>query len=205
MSKKVDVTQAQIKTANIEIKAITLNGKQMTLAVFKQLQDEKLINTGEGIKLNGIPWGKVNYHNKDCSQSPHLHIIWQQGNNLFKDTVFRSLIDMEDNGCCFDYEDECIFAKELNNLYAFLNRYGDSPRSFEERELSDIKKRITECWGGFLLSDILKKHEEGKVLFDLSSIAREYHQSKGRIKSLEESWKQMYFSLSELDQLFIAV
>ena len=36
----IDVQQAEIKTASVEIKSLTVSGKQLTLAVFRQLQEK---------------------------------------------------------------------------------------------------------------------------------------------------------------------
>ncbi len=66
-----------IKTAFVEIKTLTIGKKQMTLAVFRQLPEEDVINQAT-CELRGIPWGHVNYH-PDCKdEAAHLHVIWQK-------------------------------------------------------------------------------------------------------------------------------
>jgi hypothetical protein len=110
----ITVRSAEISTATVEIKTVTVNRKQMTLAMFRQLRDEPLIS--EDGKLNGNPWGSVNYHPPaqvtppakmrrwlpnagDClaahpghgpcsnDHGSHLHIIWQHGDELLKSLV----------------------------------------------------------------------------------------------------------------------
>lgn len=72
---------AEITTAAVEIKTLTIRGKQVTLAVFRQLEEKPLFaETGD---LNGIPWGRVNYHPDKCADSPgHMHLVWQEGDEL---------------------------------------------------------------------------------------------------------------------------
>ncbi len=80
------VHNAEIRTATVEVKTLTLGGKQVTQSVFKQLQDRDLI-TNDG-RLNGQPWGRVNYHPEKCSgDAAHLHVVWQVGTDLFRARV----------------------------------------------------------------------------------------------------------------------
>lgn len=75
------VQEASVKTASVEIKSLTVAGKQVTLAVFRQLKVEELII--EDCDLAGIPWGIVNYHWKDCAGGyEHFHVVWQKGDEL---------------------------------------------------------------------------------------------------------------------------
>ena len=82
MSKQLTVHTAEITTAVVEIKTLTITGKQVTLAVFRQLEEAPLI-AADGT-LNGIPWGRVNYHPDKCSDDgvEHWHIVWQSGTEL---------------------------------------------------------------------------------------------------------------------------
>jgi len=95
MGKVLTIKNAEIKTVGVEIKTLTIEGKQVTLTVFRQLQERSLINELTG-DLNGIPWGFVNYcPSKDCQSTyvyegynDHLHIVWQQGIEIFRDTIY---------------------------------------------------------------------------------------------------------------------
>src|SRR6266496_1508798 len=93
-----------ITTLSIEVKVMKIGKRQVTLSVFRQLPEERIIDHLTG-KLRGIPWGRVNYH-VECSDAipvltygqelirkvlqeegqkwvdPHLHIVWQKGNEL---------------------------------------------------------------------------------------------------------------------------
>lgn len=83
------VETAEITTAAVEIKTLTVRGKQVTLAVFRQLQSSSLVSpAGE---LLGTPWGTVNYHPDKCADDrEHLHVVWQRGTELRRATVVRS-------------------------------------------------------------------------------------------------------------------
>jgi hypothetical protein len=97
---RITVDQAEIHTASVEVKTLTLKGKQVTLAVFRQLQQETLLDA-DGSFI-GLPWGTVNYHpEKGCpsteaemaevaaSKETHLHVVWQKENELRRATVYE--------------------------------------------------------------------------------------------------------------------
>lgn len=82
---KLAVRDAQVKTASVEVKSLTISGKQVTLAVFRQLEEEPLI--GELGEFLGLPWGRVNYHPDKCGSNRdggdgHIHVVWQKGEEL---------------------------------------------------------------------------------------------------------------------------
>lgn len=80
------VRNVAIATASVEIKTLTVSGKQVTLAVFRQLRELPLL-PDEGI-LAGQPWGIVNYHPDKCAALPeHWHVVWQDGEDLRRSAV----------------------------------------------------------------------------------------------------------------------
>ena len=82
MTAPLTVHNANVTTAAVEVKTLTISGKQVTLAVFRQLIEEPLINDDDGT-LNGVPWGTVNYHPDKCAGDPkHYHVVWQKGDDL---------------------------------------------------------------------------------------------------------------------------
>lgn len=89
--RKISVQDATIRTATVEIKTLTISNKQVTLAVFRQLQEETLVDEDADGFL-GLPWGTVNYHPdtacKDAGR--HLHVIWQKGEELRRAFVSHS-------------------------------------------------------------------------------------------------------------------
>ena len=100
--KPLSARNAEISTATVEIRTMTVSRKQMTLAVFRQLIEEPLID--DDGKLAGIPWGSVNFHPGECKEpcksgwsykknrtapgstcrmhGEHRHMVWQRGDEL---------------------------------------------------------------------------------------------------------------------------
>lgn len=101
-SKQLTVHNASVTTMTVEVKTLTIGARQVTLGIFRQLDEGPLIaNDGT---LNGIPWGRVNYcpdgkncgvytitsYGGDCQNrfdAEHMHIVWQQGVNLYRSFV----------------------------------------------------------------------------------------------------------------------
>lgn len=79
---------AIVKTATVQINAITIDGRQVTQALFRQLLEEPLIGQ-DGI-LAGTPWGFVNHHPDGCgTKTPkHRHVVWQRGDELLRARVY---------------------------------------------------------------------------------------------------------------------
>jgi hypothetical protein len=96
------VQNAEIKTATVEVKTLTISGKQVTQSVFRQLEQGALI--AADWTFRGIPWGRVNYHpDPGCKRTgphtqyydqtayclaDHMHVVWQQGSELRRTFVW---------------------------------------------------------------------------------------------------------------------
>jgi hypothetical protein len=61
-----------IEPATVTINTLRINGKQVTLAVFRQLKAAALINHHGS--LAGPPWGMVNYHQRDATSLRSMRI-----------------------------------------------------------------------------------------------------------------------------------
>lgn len=88
MNRVINVHDASIKTATVEIKSLTVSGRQVTMGVFRQLLNEDVIDPATAT-LRGIPWGTVNYFPKPCQDADHLHVVWQKGDELRRACVHR--------------------------------------------------------------------------------------------------------------------
>lgn len=89
-TKQLNAQTAIIKTAAIEIKALTISGRQVTFGVFRQLPVRELIDYST-LKMNGIPWGHVNYHPDKCvDHTEHVHVIWQDGQTLYRTNIYAT-------------------------------------------------------------------------------------------------------------------
>ena len=136
---------AQITTATVEIKAMTVNGKQVTLAVFRQLYNEPLYDpfTWEAA---GAPWCRVNYHPDKCDRDTivHEHVIWQKGDELRRARVDRPSGTLA-SVPRFDgrYDDEaavCLAAGSISNARitsakSLSRSYGAKGSTSEEAEV----------------------------------------------------------------------
>jgi len=72
--------EVSISAATVDIKVMRVGSKQLTLAVFRQLERDD--------DIQGPMWGWVNYHPDKCEHhyEEHRHIIWQKGNELRRAT-----------------------------------------------------------------------------------------------------------------------
>lgn len=83
-----------VDAATVEIKRLTVSGKQMTQSVFRQLYEEQLV-LDDGT-LAGQPWGRVNHHPpQQCPasapKSDHWHVVWQDGDELRRAYVSKTV------------------------------------------------------------------------------------------------------------------
>jgi hypothetical protein len=79
----VDIEDVNLKTLSVEIKALAVSGKQMTLSVFRQLPNEPILN--DNIDLRGTAWGHVNYFWKE--NEGDLHLVWQINDKLCRSPI----------------------------------------------------------------------------------------------------------------------
>ena len=101
--KRLTPQNATITTASVQIKTLTVGGKQVTQAVFRQLREEHLVSK-DGY-LNGVPWGYVNYHPDKCADyRPHRHVVWQQGEDLLRSQVNNDPDFIDRDGSAIPFE-----------------------------------------------------------------------------------------------------
>ena len=70
----------QRTTHGFEIATLTLNGNNITPAVFAQIPHRPLIRDG---RIDGTPWGKVNHTPDDAT----LHVVYEHASTLNRDTI----------------------------------------------------------------------------------------------------------------------
>lgn len=94
MTKQLTTENATITTVTIEIKALTLSGRQVTLSVFRQLPESDILDIDYSeednpVLMNGTPWGTVNYCLPSCPKTKHIHVVWQDSDTLYRSTTNR--------------------------------------------------------------------------------------------------------------------
>ena len=87
MTKVVRFQDIKIQTATVAIQAMVIGPKQMTLAIFRQLIEEAIID--ENLTLRGVPWGHVRYLLPEPMTDDVRHIVWQKGGELRRCIVER--------------------------------------------------------------------------------------------------------------------
>lgn len=87
--KQLTTQNATITTASVEVKTLTISGKQVTLAVFRQMEEASIISPLDA-ELAGEPWGRVNYHPDKCADDKeHIHVVWEKDGELRRATVYE--------------------------------------------------------------------------------------------------------------------
>lgn len=93
MSRKIQAHEARIHTATVEVKTLTISGRQVTLSVFRQLPKMDILSidysdiSNVTATLRGVPWGTVNYYFDECKKEDpgeHVHVVWQDGCQLLR-------------------------------------------------------------------------------------------------------------------------
>lgn len=70
-----------VETPAVKISVLTVGARSMTQGMFRQLVEQRVINAAG--RIDGTPWGYVNYHPERCEDAkPHLHVVWQVGGEL---------------------------------------------------------------------------------------------------------------------------
>jgi hypothetical protein len=76
---------ATVHTATIDVKIMRVDKKQVTMGLFRQLDEESIFNP-DGT-LRGTPWGRVNYCWSDNKIGTAFHVVWQDGEHLKRSAV----------------------------------------------------------------------------------------------------------------------
>lgn len=189
MPKQLTTQNATITTAAVEVKALTISGRQVTQSVFRQLLDEPLIANGG--TLNGVPWGTVNYHPDKCGDSrrQHWHIVWQSGEELR-----RARVDVEpsfdrwgsdDREFWSDAADAYVTAWVREWLHGRLDTHPlvkDPARTYVGRYLDSCKFRYGSLVGGA---------EVGKLALAAANAKLELESARTSAdKDSENEWRQ---------------
>lgn len=83
---QIEVREAALKTFQVSIQALLVSGKQMTLAVFRQLDESRAIDRRTG-EVTGKLWGRVNYHSGCDREDGHIHCVFEMDGSLYRDSV----------------------------------------------------------------------------------------------------------------------
>lgn len=218
VTKAIDAREARIKTAAVDVKALTISGKQVTLSVFRQLKHEQVVDP-KTLTLRGVPWGTVNYFWGDDSRrgSELLHVVWQLGDELRRALVPNSLYGFQHWSDHRDMVDEYFRGAHLlgiaegkvemtNSVVRTVAgrtlRYsvhyteetarsiiGYGPRSLSDREREELRSEASRFY----------------VMDSFAEAVEHCTTTAQQLNEAEAQWSQLHGSLTALDQLFIAV
>ena len=144
-SRQLSVGEATLNVVGVSIKAVKIGKKQMTMAVFRQLQNEPVWDLSVS-KPRGIVWGRVNYFWDGCGceqfagdegsitqwidnekLGADVHIIWQLGEELRRSCLVP-LIGEATSGHPFACEGD-------DGVEAMSNAKARSWKSFYEKQI----------------------------------------------------------------------
>lgn len=215
---KLIVQNAEIKTAAVEVKTLTISGKQVTLAVFRQLKEVELVDHDGALK--GTPWGSVNYHPDKCADSSsHLHIVWQFGTELRRAMVkapkFGQRDVFVDGGTGAAWLDVAItdgWRPDGDRVMDYLTvSFGTRPLAAYIRVDAEAQKALwpARTWDGKVMNEVKLSAALDEIRNRVSttrdiaaaSIAAELDAEQARRERHHARWRE----LLDLPQLFIAV
>lgn len=213
MPTQLTTETATITTAAIQIQTLTIGRKQVTLAVFRQLREEPLI--AKDGTISGTLWGTVNYHPDKCADDrEHLHVVWQQG-----DELRRSSVQSPSSDAFFGHPAAGWYAhaRVLDGL-----RYGDRDRTvrvFARRDSMERARAWARVGGIRFHADVTDEcgavyevDDEKKLDVMRAQLAQAFPgadvSSAGfaaELLAVAAAYEQSWRTLSVLPQLFIAV
>jgi hypothetical protein len=88
MKRPITAQNVQIHTAVVSIRTLTVEGRQVTMGLFRQLIEEDIISWKTPVSLHGVAWGHVRYLIEDGAETA-INIVWQKGNELRRCIVHK--------------------------------------------------------------------------------------------------------------------
>lgn len=222
MPRHIDAHEALVKTATVEVRTLTISGKQVTLAVFRQLQNEPLLDPYTGEFL-GTPWGTVNYFWGRC-QPDHLHVVWQKASELRRSCVHRYT-----SACAFTpgawhtaitnaawlmvIGEAQLPGKEFGSISRTKVESDNgwtvsiSPSDVHYRGIDAARKMLVEDAHSFLGIDVSERDAASPIYacHYLGLLCEAQKKEQERVVVARSKWAQNYARLQDLEQLFIAV
>lgn len=193
---KIDVRDAKVSTAAVEIQTLVISGRQVTLAVFRQLLDEEPFD--ESGTLRGIPWGTVNYHpDPRCKseRSRHLHLVWQFGGELRRAWVPESV----------KFDGSADLDAEIEEVSKDLDVYLSDGYRSDVVKLGGLyvlaERRTNYDYRTFLSSDSFFEKVRRERPAAWNAIVALHDRDLARLESRQAKVKEF----SSLPQLFIAI
>lgn len=219
----INVEQANIKTVGVQIKALTVGSKQVTLSLFRQIMEENLIDH-INLKLNGTPWGQVNYFWKTENEQHKIHVLWQKGAELRRCVLLRKAISENERIYTSRY---ALLANQVSNFqHEIMEMKGEAHYLNDayisncevikslERYINEKNRIIDEIKKGANYYGSIEEIEEkiniakeqlNHVLDTLKSYEEELINSRKELQNYETNYNALLEPLIDLPHLFIAI
>lgn len=201
-------TASAIEAATVEIHTLTVNGRRMTAGLLRQLTESPIINKAG--RIDGVPWGRVNYHPEGCSEAPeHLHVVWQLG-----DELRRSYVGNPVNACLrHPLAGEYVMARiaeggrrDAPNITIRRSRTGDVTTSCNIRGLNftgTATGLFLNAWELYDINDGITERLQRNFAEHFGHPLRESTELAELLMLPVEGYKESWRALNDLPQLFI--
>jgi hypothetical protein len=212
--RRISTHEATVKTAAVEVKTLTISGKQVTLAMFRQFLKEPLLDERSG-DLLGVPWGTVNYFWGGCTEGNHLHVVWQKGLELRRCCLESSLSSQYHEEALPQLAQQYVHAKFASGWRPSAEGL-DAP--YYHRHQTPFQLMIAgETYTVDLWPFCVKSRYGGGLRFDEQkihadvppcSVDEAYHllsEAVAQRNQFHARWKAHYEAIRQVDQRFIAV
>lgn len=203
--------EASVTTATVEIRTLTINGKQVTLAVFRQLPESPVLDCETGEFL-GRPWGTVNYHPDKCqASSAHLHVVWEKDGQLFRALTRESWLSYRSRVLSFANQvvDNAVGLACLGRAdrwstnwagHSHNGKYFHSCETLSLRRVAGPTSKIP-----YELATICEESLPAASPEEVDAAWKRFCRLDDDVRRVKEEWDSSYRLLSALPQLFIAV
>jgi len=207
---KINVKDLEIATPSITVSVVKISGKQMTLAVFRQIDigdlSEYILNPTKDIVI----WGRVNYKTNHISdyKGDYIHTNWvnlKKTGLLYRDSIENI------------YNNLSTISYYENTIDAMIEALDNNYRIYQQK---DIKKYtdlldLINCGEGHVFLKIKdnydNKHKDNptNLCFDSIELAEDFFikklKKKKELVNNNNLLKDFLNIYRDLKQLFIAV
>jgi hypothetical protein len=202
---------AVINTATVRINTLTIEGKQVTLSVFRQLIEAPIFDW-QAMALRGIGWGHVRYQ---IEQPPEvaINLVWQDGDNLRRCILQRRMQRAEPPKTGFLMEYAESHGTPVGAAKWFAPRW--TPwGNVEPRDLPDVELEDAREPGGMRWRDGAHRHVYNPEIVERNrqklaaygaDITARYAALADEINAKLDHYEQLVAPMFDLPQLFIAV
>jgi hypothetical protein len=206
--------EASVLTTTVDVRVLSVGGKQVTLSLFKQIEREDIIDRDTGL-LRGTPWGRVNYHVGCQSECPHVHIVWSSDGRLRHAIEFDRFPELEGTltEIVGDAAAAVVVRKALDDGFK-PEKWTDLrfPINFEGRTVRPYLPRDLKAFWGFswftdkeAASRAAREKLEAEYPASGESYRASLRNALAELDAYRRNYTAAYTTVAETEQLFIAV